>query len=145
MTTPQAAARYLQEHLHEHEGRPCAVYNPHNKPLEELPYIIGFNNGGQTGWLQAVAIAQDGTYLGSHICSHEGYMPADLGIIEGARPDRHRDDYQPHYPDGYRCRFVSYEAVDNDELLKAAWELNKVKEQQNTPAHESKCDVGFTE
>lgn len=32
-------------------------------------------------------------------------MPHDLGILEGARPDRH-EEFKKHYPDGYRMDFV---------------------------------------
>jgi hypothetical protein len=132
MTTPAAAALYLNMHLSEWAGKGYEVYNPHNKPLEELPVIYGFNNGGAPEWLQAVAIAQDGHVLGSHICSHEGYMPHDLGITQGSRKDRHEKDYQAHYPDGYRMDFVRF----NDEGLTKALELNKLLEDQ----HEESTD-----
>jgi hypothetical protein len=132
MTTPAAAAFYLNTHLSEWAGKGYEVYNPHNKPLEELPVIYGFNNGGAPEWLQAVAIAQDGHVLGSHICSHEGYMPHDLGITQGSRKDRHEKDYQAHYPDGYRMDFVRF----NDEGLTKALELNKLLEDQ----HEENTD-----
>ena len=36
-------------------------------------------------------------------------MRADLGIIEGSRPDRHEQSYRKHYPDGYRMDFVPFE------------------------------------
>ena len=107
MTTQAAAANYLAEHLEMFEGIPVAVHNPHNKPLEELPVIYGFNNGGSRGWLEAVLMSQDGTYLGGHTCSDEAYMPHDLGILEGSRPDRH-EDFKKYYPDGYRMEFVPY-------------------------------------
>jgi len=121
MTTPAAAEQYLAEHLSAWRGKGYAVFNPHNKPIEELPVIYGFNNGGSPGWLHAVAIAEDGNALGGHVCSAEGYMPYDLGIIEGARDDRHEQSYRPHYPDGYRMDFVPFE----HEGLKLAIERNK--------------------
>ena len=89
MTTREAEQRYLAQHIQAHEHRKNAVYNPHDKPLDSLPVIWGFNNGGPAGLLHAVAIADDGTVLGGHGCSAEGYMPADLGILEGTRSDRH--------------------------------------------------------
>ena len=46
MTTPAAERLYLAQHAHEMEGRGWAVHNPHGKPLDELPVIYGFNNGG---------------------------------------------------------------------------------------------------
>jgi hypothetical protein len=122
MTTPAAAALYLAQHQCENEGRKVAVYNPHDKPLGELPVIYGFNNGGSPGWLAAQLIAQDGTPLGNHICSDEGYMPHDLGILEGTRPDRH-EEFRAHYPDGYRMEFVSSEAYPAHTGVNAAVEL----------------------
>jgi hypothetical protein len=86
------------------------VFNPHNRPLEELPIIYGFNNGGSPGWYDGCLVAEDGWGLGSHLCSHEAYMYGDLGILEGHRADRH-ETFREHYPDGYRMDFVTYEEV----------------------------------
>lgn len=108
MTTEKAAASYLAQHNHALEGRGYAVYNPNNKPVDELPIIYGFNNGGSPGMLSAILLAEDGTHLGSHCCSDEGYMRNDLGILEGTRSDRH-ETFQKHYPDGYRMDFVTAE------------------------------------
>lgn len=119
MTTPAAAALYLAQHNLEHEGRRFAVHNPNNKPLEELPVIYGWNNGGSPGWFSGQLIAQDGTPMGGHLCSHEGYMYADLGILEGTREDRH-ETFRAHYPDGYRMEFVKYEDARKHEGLNAA-------------------------
>lgn len=123
MTTPIRERLYLAQHEAEMEGRRNAVLNPHGKPLNELPIIYGFNNGGSPGWYSAVALAEDGTYLGDHVCSHEGYMPHDLGILEGTRPDRHEKDYQRHYPDGYRMEFVPFAEMASHKRLQAAIEL----------------------
>lgn len=124
MTTPAAAALYLAQHQYELQGRKAAVFNPHGKPLNELPVIYGFNNGGQTGWLHGVLIAEDGTVLGGHTCSAEGYMPHDLGILEGTRPDRH-ETFRTHYPDGYMMDFVGYDDAENHSGLAAALEKHK--------------------
>lgn len=77
------------------------TYNPNDRPVEELPVIYGFNNGGSPGWYQGVLLAEDGTCLGGHVCSHESFMPGDLGVLEGSRNDRH-EHFRQHYPDGYR-------------------------------------------
>ena len=123
MTTEAAARAYLAEHQSEWGGRPLAVHNPHDKPRAELPVIYGFNNGGSSGWLSGVLIAEDGTGLGGHVCSAEGYMPHDLGCIEGSRPDRH-EAFREHYPDGYRMEFVGYDAAADHAGLKVAFERN---------------------
>lgn len=119
MTTPAAAALYEAQHVYAHEGKRNAVYNPHGKPVGELPVIYGFNNGGSPGLLHAVLIAEDGTCLGGHGCSSEAYMPADLGILEGTRPDRH-STFVEHYPGGYRMEFVGHSEFDACAGLKAA-------------------------
>lgn len=100
-----------------------AVHNPHKKPVSKLPVIYGFNNGGSPGFFSGVLIAEDGTGLGGHLCSHEAYMYGDLGIEEGHRPDRHKT-FQEHYPDGYRMDFVSYKDVPNHRALNLAFERN---------------------
>lgn len=133
MTTPAAANYYLASHLLEQEGKPYAIYNPHNKPIESLPVIFGFNNGGSRDWYSAVLIAEDGTGLGGHVCSHEGYMRHDLGILEGTRPDRH-ESFQKHYPEGYRMAFVSHYEVKQCEPILKAFKLNQLqaKAEQST-------------
>lgn len=106
------------------EGKRNAVYNPLEKSIEELPVIYGFNNGGNPTFLAAVLIAEDGVCLGSHICSHENYMPHDLGILEGTRPDRH-ERFRKHYPDGYRMEFIPSEELEGHEKFNKAIELNQ--------------------
>ncbi len=101
-----------------------AIFNPYNRPVDELPTIYGFNNGGPPGFVDAVLIAQDGTVLGGHCCSAECFMPIDLGVIEGHRLDRH-EGFQKHYPDGYRMAFVGYAEVDTNEGLKAAFRAHE--------------------
>ena len=126
MTTPQAAALYQAQHIYDHSNLKVAVFNPHNKLLEKLPTIYGFNNGGMPGLMHAVLIAEDGTPLGGHCCSSEAYMPADLGILEGTRPDRH-EEFQKHYPDGYKMEFVSYKDADNHPGLNVAFKRHDEK------------------
>ena len=123
MTTPSAAALYEAQHVHAHSHLNVAVFNPQGKALEELFTIYGFNNGGSPGWMHAVLIAEDGTGLGGHCCSSEAYMPADLGVLEGTRSDRH-EEFQKHYPDGYKMEFVGYNDIDNHPGLTKAIELN---------------------
>lgn len=126
MTTPAAERLYLAQHLAEMADKGYAVYNPHNKPVEDLPVIYGFNNGGSPGWYSACLLAEDGEGLGGHLCSAEGYMLHDLGILEGSRPDRH-ETFRTHYPDGYRMDFVSAADVLTHAGLGAAYQLNQAK------------------
>ena len=120
MTTKAAEALYEAQHVMAHDGKKTAIFNPNNLPISDLPVIYGFNNGGQHGWMSAVLLAEDGTHLGGHICSSEAYMPADLGILEGTRPDRH-EDFKKHYPDGYKMEFVKH----NHKGLENACKLNQ--------------------
>lgn len=131
MTTKAAEALYLAQHLAEWVGKGYAVHNPHDKPLAELPVIYGFNNGGSPGWYSAVLLAEDGTHLGGHICSSEGYMPHDLGVLEGARPDRH-ETFQAHYPDGYRMDFVPHSEVPTHDGLGKAFQRNQEARPEGT-------------
>jgi hypothetical protein len=103
-----------------------ALYNPHSKPVEELPVIYGFNNGGSPGWYSAVLLAQDGTGLGGHLCSSEYFIPGDLGLLEGSRPDRH-EGFRAHYPDGYRMEYVPPEDVMTHAGLDAAYKANQAQ------------------
>lgn len=123
MTTPAAARLYEAQHLHEVEGRGWAVHNPHGKPVDELPVIYGFNNGGQRDWWYGQLLSEDGHGLGGHVCSSEGYMPHDLGVLEGSRPDRH-EGFRQVYPDGYRMEFVPGAEVGDHAALQLAFERN---------------------
>jgi hypothetical protein len=137
MTTPAAAAMYEAQHIHAHSNLPVAVFNPEDKPLNDLPVIYGFNNGGTAFGLYAVLIAEDGTPLGGHICSSEAYMPADLGVLEGTRPDRH-NDFRGHYPSGYRMEFVGEKDIFAHPGLSKAIRLNQERfaDGDSTPTSE---------
>lgn len=123
MTTQAAEQAYLANHLAEWAGKGYAIFNPHDKPVADLPVIYGFNNGGSPGWYQASLLASDGTAMGGHVCSAEGYMPHDLGIVEGSRPDRH-EGFRAHFPDGYRMDFVKYDDPAIDAAIKLHHERN---------------------
>jgi hypothetical protein len=138
MTTPQAALKYEQAHIEQMKGKNFAIYNPLNRPEAELPVIFGFNNGGSREWYAAVSLSQDGFQLGSHICSSEYYMPHDLGILEGTRKDRHENDYQKHFPGGYRMEFVGAHEIESHAGLQAA--LKAAKEKQDAGEETQKCD-----
>lgn len=124
MTTPAAERLYRAQHCLAVEGKGAAIYNPHDRPVDELPVIYGFNNGGSRGWLSGQLVAEDGAGLGGHICSHEDYMPHDLGILKGSRPDRH-EAFRSHYPDGYRMEFVPGDPREHEGLM-AACKRNQV-------------------
>lgn len=124
MTTKAAEKLYLATHLHSVESKGYAIFNPQSKDLYYLPKIYGFNNGGRDQWYEGILLAEDGTYLGGHLCSHERYMEHDLGILEGSRPDRH-ESFKKHYPDGYRMDFIGLNEVDGHEGLRMAYQRNQ--------------------
>ena len=92
----------------------------------QKPKIFCFSNvkGGGDGI--AYAMAEDGHILGSHWCSFEGFVPHDLGVNEGARPDRHKDSYSQHYPDGYEMEFVPAAEVADHPGITEAFRLNQI-------------------
>ena len=126
MTTPAAEALYLAQHQYQMEGRNVAMFNPNDLPIWDLPIIYGWNNGGGSGMYSGVLLAEDGTGMGGHMCSHEGYMLNDLGILEGSRPDRH-ETFREHYPEGYRMEWVPSDQVLTHVGLEAAYQINQVK------------------
>jgi hypothetical protein len=119
MTTKAAETMYEQQHLSEWKDKSWAVYNPQNKPLSELPTIYGFNNGGKRPFYEARLVSEDGIDLGSHGCTSEAYMPADLGVLEGSAPSRHQF-FRCHYPNGYKMEFVGYDDVQGHDKLMTA-------------------------
>lgn len=100
------------------------VYNPLNKPEEELPIIYGFNNGGNPGFYSAIALAESGHDLAGHICSTEGWMPLDLGFHDAGFIHK-REHYRQHYPEGYRTIFLERDELSTDTGFLAAIERNK--------------------
>lgn len=87
------------------------------------PKIYCFSNAGGGDGV-AYAIAEDGVVLGSHWCSHEGYVSHDLGVDKGSRPDRH-EAYREHYPDGYKMEFIRASEIDAHSGLQKAIKLNQ--------------------
>ena len=92
--------------------------------------IYCFSNvvGGGDG--MAYAMGDDGVILGSHWCSNEDYVPHDLGVEDGSRPDRHIT-YAEHFPDGYAMEFIRDKDIDKHEGLKKAFELYQKLEEES--------------
>lgn len=129
MTTKEAEARYLREHLNATANAGSNIYNPRNVPVGELPVIYGFNSGDTYLGCIGRIVSQDGTYLGGHSCSHEGYMRSDLGMI----PDSyHEQAFRDHYPEGFRTEFVSLRDVAGHEGLQAALLLHEQKSERGS-------------
>ena len=125
MTTAAAARLYEAQHLYAMEGKETVVYNPLQKDVDSLPHILCFNNGGSDMWYEALAVSEDGVCLGAHVCSSEAYMPYDLGVLDRARPDRHKTSYSKHYPDGYVMEWVPSDQINTNERLQKSIQAAK--------------------
>ncbi len=110
------ARRKLPDGIFDHERAP--------EPTPGMPKIYVFSNevGGGDGI--CYAMAEDGTVLGSHWCSHEGFASGDLGVTPDTRSDRH-ETYAKHYSDGYDMEFVPAAQVKDHPGLSEAFRLNQ--------------------
>ena len=82
--------------------------------------IYIFSNGGEAGWMSAVAIADDGHCLAQHICSHEGFMAHDMGITSNWK----HENYNKHFGEGnWELEWVSNPLSHAG--LDAAYKLNQ--------------------
>lgn len=120
MTTREA------EHNNKTSYMKIAIFNPHKKMLTDLPVIYGFNNGETSQWYEGGLLSEDGDILGGHFSSDEIYMPSDLGIVDGTRPDRH-EAFRKYYPEGYRMEFVCIKDIPSHPEFNAAVERYKLK------------------
>lgn len=73
-----------------------------------------------------LALAEDGTVLGSHWSSDGYWAQQDLGVAAGSRPDRHVT-YAEHYPGGYEMEFVPASEVKRHPGLTSALELAETR------------------
>jgi len=88
-----------------------------------LPKIYVWCNSCQPQWHHAMAMAEDGTHLASHICSHHGFIPGDVGINPGGWK---RDLYEAHYPGGFEVVWIEDARTGKCPGLDHAYELNQV-------------------
>lgn len=77
----------------------------------DKPAIYLFSNSPDGDGV-AYAMAEDGTVLGSHLCSHWGYMRHDLHD----RGDR-KIRCEEHYPDGYRLVILGARELPPEAVL----------------------------
>lgn len=79
------------------------------------PKIYIFNNGGKPGWYHASALAEDGHFLASHICSDPGFIPHDMGITSNWK----HEYYTKHYPNGWELELVTGNIKEHKGLMAA--------------------------
>lgn len=67
------------------------------------PKIFIFINGGFAGCLVGEALAEDGTFLGSHASSNPAFVEFDMGLRgpTWSASEAKLNAYAAHYPDGY--------------------------------------------
>ena len=102
--------------------------------------IYCFNNGGPEKFLTAMAMAEDGTILATHICSDEYYMEHDLGITSNLK----HKNYNSHYGEGnWKLEWV--EDPPTHKGLQAAYKKNqelKPEPKCNNPSVTIELDDG---
>lgn len=95
------------------------IYNPDNRPEDELPIIFGYISGGRRGHYEGILISDFGWTLYSTVSASEGFVPYDLGIYKGSRPALH-DRIKRHFPSGYRMEYIGRSDVKTHEGLSRA-------------------------
>ncbi len=75
----------------------------------------------------AIALAEDGTGLGSHYCSSPGFAKSDIGYSSYARGEDHRrhKTFSEHYPDGWEMEWV--DDWETHPGVQAAYALNQAQ------------------
>jgi len=119
MTTDSASRAYLAEHQRETGSKGVVRYNPCSVPTNELPPIFGYRTGGEHHRVFGELVTAGGVVLGKAICSNEGYLKSDLGILEGVAPWMH-EKCREYYPNGYRMVFVESTEIETHEGLRCA-------------------------
>ena len=110
--------------------------------MTEKVKIYGFNNGGSSEWYEAMALGSDGIAVHNHICSHEYFMPHDLGM--DGRSDWGHDSYNKQYGVGnWETEFVPSNQIKTHEGLQAAIKLAKERLEKGDKIDES-CQAGVT-
>ena len=92
------------------------------------PKIYVFCNSCSHEWHSFMAIAEDGTYLGGHICSSHCFAAHDMGVIETGWK---RDVYAKHYPEGFHVVLVDDPKTHSG--LQAAYALNQAMRVESKP------------
>ncbi len=93
--------------------------------------IYCFNNGGPYGFMEAIALGDDGHCVASHVCTSVRYMPGDLGVV-----GTHKHDlYDAHFGSGnWRLEWVDDADRDSHVGLQAALRLAMKLDEQTTAA-----------
>jgi hypothetical protein len=86
--------------------------------------FVWVNSGHGSDWQVGMALAEDGTFLASHVSSCRDWFRHDMGVF----PDGWKHDvYRKYYPDGYEVVEVLEGEEATHEGLLAAYALNQTK------------------
>lgn len=101
--------------------------------MADKPKIYVFvNSRWADGDLVSAAVAEDGTFLASHVSSNVQFARGDMGLHEKHAWSKKREGYEKHYPDGYEL--VDLLEVDPRSnpgcaaMLDAAWAKSRTEE-----------------
>lgn len=112
-------------------GEISYTYNPCDLPEDSLPIIYGFSGqfsnagAGRIGVL-GILLTEDGVCLGKHVHSSEGQILHNLLAVRVDRnaltkaQKKRREDFENHYPKGYRLTFVKASDVPEHKGLAEA-------------------------
>jgi len=94
------------------------IFNPHDKPIDELPTIYGFSKGNANETHFGCLLSEDGTLIHTKQSPTEFHLQYDLGILKDTQYEMHKY-LRVYYPDGYRMEFVpSWKILNHGKLLK---------------------------
>lgn len=111
-------------------GRPVAIHNPLDRPVEDLPVVYGVSQGGPRFFISGILISEDGRVFGAHVSSNEFYLPGDLQVLASHVGARH-EAIRAAYPEGYRMEFIRHFDAGNHEGLRGALAKNREADNAN--------------
>lgn len=92
--------------------------------------IYAFNNGGEPGFLQVLAVGDDGVPITHNICSDVCFMKADIGVTTTRQHDR----YDAHFGAGnWKLEWVDH--PDTHEGFQKAWALALARNEAEASNH----------
>lgn len=102
------------------------TYEAHCDPSKPAVFIVGSIGGLSRYDYKGHALAEDGTGLGSHLCSSLEWVREDMFS------DHHQEAYREHYPDGYRLEWLGeWPEEGAHPAFDAALAINKANRKAN--------------
>jgi len=89
-------------------------------------YVYAISDVTGFGDFCGMALAEDGTFLTSHISSNLYFVHHDMGVFKS---DWKHDIYDKKYPDGWELEWIDYENLDSHVGFQIAYKLNQQMEE----------------